>query len=247
MIGDYKLYIVLLLKEILNNINTNANIIIGDTIFNFPNNNKIIRIKYNIEHTLVLKKGRGVENRIIGNIETIDKNDFYLVRICDYDRLNISDIVIDYSIPNILNINSCDYYNEFSKKLLYISPMLFDYNPLTTERDINILTTFYNPNEERRKIFLEKAQTKNINIININDCFDLDKLRILLSRTKIIINIHQTDSHHTFEELRCLPALLCGAIVISEESPLFKDIPYSNSIIWSSYDSIYTQINIVTI
>ncbi len=53
-----------------------------------------------------------------------------------------------------------------------------------------------------------------------------------------MINIHQTDHHDTFEELRCLPALLCGCIIISEDSPLKEHIPYNKYIIWTTYDRI---------
>ena len=55
---------------------------------------------------------------------------------------------------------------------------------------------------------------------------------------RILVNVHQTDHHHTFEELRVLPALCNGVLIISEEVPLKEEIPYSESIIWSSYDRL---------
>jgi hypothetical protein len=63
-------------------------------------------------------------------------------------------------------------------------------------------------------------------------------LQNILKNTKILINIHQTPHHHTCEELRILPALECGVIVISERSPLNELIPYNNLIIWADYDDI---------
>jgi hypothetical protein len=60
----------------------------------------------------------------------------------------------------------------------------------------------------------------------------------LLKNTKILINIHQTPHHDNLEELRCLPALLCGTLVIAEESPLKEYIPYSDYIIWTTYDNM---------
>ena len=60
----------------------------------------------------------------------------------------------------------------------------------------------------------------------------------MYSSTKIILNIHQTDHHHTFEELRVLPALLSGVIVICEESPLKEHIPYKDYVVWCNYDEI---------
>ncbi len=44
----------------------------------------------------------------------------------------------------------------------------------------------------------------------------------------ILINVHQTSHHHTLEELRLLPALLRSMAIVSEETPLFKHVPYSD-------------------
>ena len=53
-----------------------------------------------------------------------------------------------------------------------------------------------------------------------------------------MVNVHQTDHHHTFEELRVLPALLNCVIIISEDVPLKESIPYGEYIIWCTYDEI---------
>ena len=42
----------------------------------------------------------------------------------------------------------------------------------------------------------------------------------------------------TFEELRVLPALLNGVIIISENVPLKEKIPYSEYIIWVEYEKL---------
>lgn len=78
--------------------------------------------------------------------------------------------------------------------------------------------------------------------MNINNCFDKNKLQNIYKNTKIIINIHQTPHHNSFEELRALPALECGVIVISENSPLNELIPYNNLIIWTNYDNIIDKV-----
>ena len=57
-----------------------------------------------------------------------------------------------------------------------------------------------------------------------------------------MINIHQTEHHHTFEELRVLPALLNGIIVICEDSPLKESIIYGKFVIWSNYDNVIETI-----
>ena len=245
-INYYIKYIVELLKLIIIKNNLHINIIIGNGFYNFNNDNKLIRININWEHTLVKKNGRSImPNCLEGKVLT-NTAEPYMVRIDRYEELNNADIIIDYSIPNMYNIYSSNSYNNFYKKMLYISPVLFDYDSQNYEykqRRINVLTTFINTNEPRRRTLLDNIKMANIDHININNCFDKIQLEELYLNTKIIINIHQTEHHDTFEELRCLPALLSGVIVISEYSPLNNLIPYNDLIIWSSYDNIIDTTN----
>ena len=104
------------------------------------------------------------------------------------------------------------------------------------------LTTFIRPTEPRRNQLLATLAALGFDHKNINNCFDTVALRELYCNTKILINIHQTLHHHTFEELRVLPALLCGVLVISEEIPLKSLIPYKDYIIWSSYEKIAEKV-----
>jgi hypothetical protein len=55
--------------------------------------------------------------------------------------------------------------------------------------------------------------------------------------------MHQNDDYNTFEELRILPALQNGVIVICENSPLSEMIPYNDYIIWSKYENILDKVN----
>lgn len=231
-VHDYYMYLITILQFILTG-SKPVNILVGN--FDLPLENQI-RIGINYEHTLVRKGGRDTEGSPEGKIP--DGSDRYLVRIDGYQNLMRAGISIDYSMPNIVNIQSSGLYDEFSKKLIYLPPFLY---PLVTdkkERPIPTLTTFLNTEEPRRKRLLQKLKNHK----NVNNCFDKDQLQGLYLETKILINIHQTDYHHTFEELRVLPALLCGCIVICEDSPLKETIPYSNFVIWSTYDSIYETI-----
>jgi hypothetical protein len=100
------------------------------------------------------------------------------------------------------------------------------------------ITTFINTNEPRRKELLDNIKSNNLPHHNINTCFDKNQLQAIYNSTKIMINIHQTDHHHTFEELRVLPALLCGVIVVCEESPLIEHIPYKDYVIWCKYNEV---------
>ena len=110
-------------------------------------------------------------------------------------------------------------------------------------RKISSLTTFINVNEPRRHKLLENIKNNNhFNHINICNCFDKNDIENLYRDTKVIINIHQTPHHDTFEELRCLPALQNGVIIVAEKSPLNHLIPYNELIIWCEYDDIINKV-----
>jgi len=232
--GYYQNVIELLKKIIMNNSHVNVNIVICNKTVQLKNTNRTLYIKINYEHTLVKSQGRSIPpNTPVGNIET-DDNEKYLVRIDQFENLNNSDIIIDYSIPNIHNVQTCLKYKNFSDKHIYISSSIYEPYFTTPNRNIITLTTFINTNEPRRAEILNKLKGHT----NINNCFNKTELQNILKKTKILINIHQTPHHHTFEELRVLPALECGVVVISERSPLNELIPYNNLIIWADYDNI---------
>lgn len=107
---------------------------------------------------------------------------------------------------------------------------MYNMDNILKYRKNDILTTFINVNEPRRLNLLNKIRENKMSHNNINNCFEKENLKELYKNTKIIINIHQTEHHHTMEELRVLPALLCGAIVICEKSPLTHMIPYNDYI-----------------
>lgn len=243
LIRDYYFSIVDLIIKILDVSNLNINIVLCND-YNFNNNNKTIKIDINYEHTLVKKGGRDIPyGTPCGNVK--DNNELYLVRLCNYPVLNAADIIIDYSNPNIYNVSTCHLFNEFSKKHIYISPTIYERYYIKENRSIVSLTTFINTNETRRNALLNKLkENKNhINHINVNNCFEKNKLQDILRYTKILINIHQTPHHNTFEELRVLPALESGVIVISEKSPLNELIPYNDLIIWVNYEDIIDKLN----
>jgi hypothetical protein len=75
------------------------------------------------------------------------------------------------------------------------------------------------------------VQSKNIRDVY----FGIDEI---YRKAKIVINIRQTEGHDTLEELRVLPALRSGAIVICEESPYAIKTWYSKYIIWGSLTEI---------
>jgi hypothetical protein len=233
IINDYYQYIVDLIIKILLKKQKSIRISLCCILDGF------IQVQINFEHILVRQGGRSVEpNTPFGM--TLDENgNPYYVRIVNYELLKKADIIIDYSYTNIHHVLSSGIDLEFSKKHVYIAP----YNTITTinnpMRTVNTLTSFINTNEPRRKYLLNKLSNNHLNVSNV---FGKDLIE-LYCKTKILINVHQTDHHHTFEELRCLPALQCKCIVISELSPLHHLIPYHKFIIFVPYGQITQCVN----
>jgi len=118
-----------------------------------------------------------------------------------------------------------------------VAPILYPYYDKKENRINNSITTFVDMRQRRIEL-LDSLNKLNIGHKNINNIFGKEEMKKLYYESKILINIHQAEYPHTFEELRVLSALLCGLIIIAEESPLKEEIPYNEYIIWSSYKDI---------
>lgn len=226
----------------LKKIKIEKNIIFGDFNHKFPNKNSISKIDIQYEHTIVKPGGRDSENAKISKTP-LSKNQKYLVRIAEEERIKTIDIVIDYSWPNYIHVKKSGQFNWLLNKYFVISPMLYDYKKITcnaNKRSFETITLFTYPKKGRRAIFLETLKKRNIKVKNVRECFE--KVEEIYYKTKILVNIHQTNEHQTLEELRVLPALLCGTIVISEYSPLTNYCGYEEFIIWGNIDEIPTLI-----
>jgi hypothetical protein len=225
-------YYYFLIKLIKKNIKENINISIG--LFHNEDEN-FISIGVQIEHVIIFNKS---ENKFFTNIHL-------------FDFLLEKDIIIEYSKPNIKQINntildinnypilldrtSIENLKKYIQKTVYVAPIIWDFNFSPKKRDYVI---FVHEENYRRYEVRKKIENNNIDIKFINNCFEMEKLREIYDFSKILINIHQTDTNHTFEELRVLPALSRGVIIISELSPYIDEIPYWEFIIWSEYDKL---------
>ena len=239
-VNDFYMYIVDLIKSILDNPQLALNVDVGSIRYDFKNDKRTLRIAVNYEHTLVRENGRSVPPGTPHGCIKYDSS-YYLVRIVNFEELNCKDIIIDYSLPNIHNVKASKLFDAFAAKHLYIAPSIFEKTYFqTSERSIQSLTTFVDTNQPRRTELLHKLPCEHR---NVNNCFDKCELQKLYRQTKILINIHQTDHHNTFEELRVLPALQNGVIVVSENSPLKELVPYNGLIFWSDYGDIVSKAN----
>lgn len=240
LLREYYLYISKLLIHALHGLKENYIIVFGIHQLKLPSKNiPLIYIDLQIEHTLVKSGGRGSENSPIGKVCFQDNSDGnYLVRIANYNNLINQDIVIDYSRINLINIRRGGHYKEYQNKNFLIAPTLYELKSYSSNenRQLKTITLFTNPEEPRRKQFIHTLNNRNIKFENLNNIFN--NLASVYLNTKILINIRQTDFHDTLEELRILPALRCGVIVISEIAPLKEYSMYSEFILWEKLENL---------
>lgn len=229
-IKDYYNYCFNLIVDSLQSSDKQVDVSLGKSSFD-----NSIQLDIQPEHTLVKLGGRSVAKPVLGNIPTGDAGENYLVRIDKFDYYRSLDGVIEYSMPNIINMQSCfdEEVVEYSKKCRYIAPLIYDTDRLENNKRSGVFTLSTLGSSPRRVLF-----HKVTGIENIADEFCSDKLSDLYYNKAIMVNIHQTEHHHTFEELRVLPALSQGLVVVAEDSPLKHHIPYSDSIVWSSLENM---------
>jgi hypothetical protein len=201
-------------------------------------------IEFQVEHTLVKSGGRGAESAPTGVTRIPNTYDeFYTVRLQNLAHLLKQDLIIEYSRPNMKHLQDSQLYDDYLKKVCLISPTIYPVSKSSINqlnRQYDTITLFRNTNEPRRKKFLETLETKHIAFKNVNHVFNqIDQLYI---DVKILINIRQTDHHDTLEELRILPALRCGVIIVSEIAPLKEYCRYSDFILWGDLDNLPSMI-----
>lgn len=234
VIRDYYLYVVSLLTQALRDQPQDVDVLVGEYSYPRRADRKVLRIDFQIEHTLVKPGGRGSEGSPEGVVPMSgDADGKYLVRVQHLARLQRADSVIEYSRPNLINLRTSGLYPELLARMYYIAPLVYGSGQLFSSqgRDLEVITLFGNPEEPRRKVLLEQLRAWNPVCRNIQGRFD--DIQDIYRRTRILVNIRQTDHHDTLEELRVLPALLSGVIVISEDVPLRSEVPYHDFILWA--------------
>ena len=207
---------------------------LGDSAFTFD-------AQY--EHTLVHENGRSVDEVIFGKTDLINGDGKYLVRIPNYDYYSNLSGTFEYSVPNIINIGTNDLFKDYLNTAMYMAPVIYEEEEYTFSKNRDGVFTLFSQNaSDNRTVFAVEANQLGININYINGAFTKEDLRRVYNKHKIMVNVHQTPHHHTFEELRCLPALINGVIVVSEEVPLKEHIPYHKHIVWSDRDNLASTV-----
>ena len=191
----------------------------------------------NAEHTVVAE----------GSSESIDAPHYhaqynsrkYHVRLLSAKRIaRRATALLDYSAANVAHVAESGLYPEVSLRHRYVASAIFGNAPLTLHtgtRKHDSLSTFVTAENPRRGPFLAKMPTTHINETGV---WGREALRALYMETKVLTNVHQTNFHRTPEELRILPALLCGVIVVSEPVPLEHTVCYRNAVIFEELEDI---------
>lgn len=200
---------------------------------------QINKICLQIEHTLVLDGGRGVTEKIDG-VTSSREGKTYLTRIDRSEHLRSADVIIEYCQPNIYHVLTSPLSGIYNNKVKYVPPFYESVmtNPSKAFRNKHKVITIMTPPApgERRFELIQELSNDGISIENFNNMWG--GTTELLSQTQILLNLHQTEHHHSIEELRILPAILQGVIVISEEVPLLETIPYSKFFITAPRDAL---------
>ena len=168
-----------------------------------------------------------------------EKNEPYYPLFHNYNRIQNNNIIIEYSATNyeICNLHKLEI--DFIDKLIYIPPLIYDTPILNNNNRYKNVVTLHSMNE-RRGIIHEQYKIDSVG------SFDDEVISKTYQNYKILMNVHQSDKFLTIEELRILPALMNGILIISETGPFYDKIPYHEHIIWSEYESLIDTTKNVT-
>ena len=173
-----------------------------------------------------------------------NKDDEYSCTVYRFNELIKLQSVFEYSNANVNHIKTSEYFKENSDIFRYYPPLLYDISNSDRDRNNRFKNclTIHNSTIRRNNVH-QKIDMDYYHNVCSGNVYCKNTMKNILNEYKILVNIHQTDMYGTLEELRVLPALMTGILVISEDSPYKEHIPFSNHIIWSSYDDIVDTIN----
>jgi hypothetical protein len=242
VVGGYYIHCINVFKKFLTEYNKPINLVFGNYNPKFDNSNITLKIGLQIEHTILKKSIYNSPNFFFDT--TVKYNDLnYVIRIDKMEYLESYDYIIEYSLPNInhiMTITDNPRIEKYLSKNIHISCNMYDFQFEKLNRS-KIITMFF-AWSGRRSTLYNNLINNNIQVQNLENCFQKECLTDAYKNTKILINVHQTDFHDTAEELRILPALMSGVIVIAEDSPLKEKIPYHEFIIWEKIENIPNKV-----
>jgi len=200
------------------------------------------RIAFQIEHTLVKPGGGDSDGAPVSATPLPHGEGRYLARLLHRPTLAAADLVLDYSHANVLHLGNTGGFDDVLAHTAVVTPLLHEHCFTRDGRDQSSLTLFSDAGEGRRGRFLAAARAQGLPIRNLKRCFDSDVLQAQYRRTRVLVNVRRSDHHDTIEELRILPALQSGVLVVSEDGPLRHTLPYARFIIWTHYDTLVERV-----
>jgi GT2 family glycosyltransferase len=203
------------------------------------------RIGLQWEHTLVRPGGRDAADAVAGGTPLADGSGRYLLRVAQEARLRACDLVVDYAEPNLAHLRAGGRHDALLAKARVLAPRLYAPQLEPQGRDLPLLSLMHDLRQPRRARFVAAARSAGLPLRNVRGVWAADTLQRLHRRTRILVNLRQTDDHHSFEALRVLPALLCGVVVVSEDVPLRHTLPYADHVVWCGYDSLLPMLQAV--
>jgi len=213
------------------NLNEYYQHILNNLIFFLKNNNVPYSVNFGCDEIIKdINLDFQYEHTIIKN-----EDGEYYCSVYRFNYLIKLQLVFDYSNANLNHIKTSEYFKKNSDVFRYYPPLLYDISN-SNNRFKNCLT-IHNTSLRRHNIH------QKIDMDYCQNVYCKNAIKNIMDEYKILVNIHQTDNSHTLEELRVLPALMTGILVISEDSPYKEHIPFSEHIIWSQYDNIVDTIN----
>lgn len=194
-----------------------------------------------IEQTLVAPGGRNSEDAPSGSFRLPCGDGFYLARLEGDSRLFREAVaVIDYSQANIENVLGSRLRYLYQNRVFHIFPVLGP--PAKLHRaglrdNRRVLTVMSKPKPaDRRSMILSGLAAEGIKFRHVRENFT--NVYREYARHGVLLNLNQTNHHHTLAELRVLPALLQGTIVVSEPAAVLEHVVYSDMIIFSQPEDL---------
>lgn len=124
--------------------------------------------------------------------------------------------VVDYSALNVEKVRKSPSLRTISSKFHVISPLLGPCSRELRPREEVIVATMYgSPNRGRRGRIATTLAKAGIEVLNVQN---FENYETAFQDIAILLNFRQVEHFSTPEELRILPALLQGVVVIMEDT-----------------------------
>lgn len=161
--------------------------------------------------------------------------DMYSRYVHDYANIQF----LHYSDANVRHLKTHNLTTNSTHFLLPFLPCTTEYfaNLRTREKKYDI--AFVGNESPYRTLIIDKLRAK-YRLVNIKQ-FGKDR-DLLVAESKVLINVHYTEYYETFESLRCVPALLSGTLVVSENSTTQTLTALEKQVRFAAYDDLVAAV-----